>query len=123
VKNPAAIRELATRALAEGKVPAAYFLDRLRNGKASDPVGAFLTEHGGRWPTGWSWVRAAASGTFKQDPLGYDVPTYDVPGERPTRAEIAEALGKKAAPSSAPVPSSSSMPSFPLAGAAVGRSR
>jgi hypothetical protein len=52
----------------------------------------FLTEHGGRWPTGSSWVHGMAAGTYVQDPLGFDRPNYDVEWGKPTKKQVVAAL-------------------------------
>jgi hypothetical protein len=50
---------------------------------------------GHRWPTGSRWVRSAQAGTFVEDPLGLDQPTYDVPWSRPSKRDIVRALRER----------------------------
>ncbi len=42
----------------------------------------------GGWPTGSRWVRGTHGGTYVQDPLGRDEPSYSVPWGRPTLDQI-----------------------------------
>lgn len=48
-----------------------------------------------RWPTGSRWRRSQQSGTFVQDPLGLDRPTYSVSWSSPSKAQIVEALRER----------------------------
>ena len=62
-------------------------------------LSAFLAQieqtHGLRWPTGATFKRSISSGTYVEDPLGLDWPTYDVPWSRPTRASVVQALKER----------------------------
>ena len=56
-----------------------------------------LKAEGIRWPTGSRWVRSAQAGTFVEDPLGLDQPTYHVPWSRPSKRDIVRALRERKA--------------------------
>lgn len=50
-----------------------------------------------RWPTGTRFRRSEQSGTYVQDALGLDRPTYPVSWSSPSKAEIVQALRERIA--------------------------
>jgi hypothetical protein len=89
------VRAAITLLVEKGRPPQVlpYLVAEVQAVKERGPFAEWVRANG--WPTGSKFVRGANGGTFVQDTLGRERPTYDVPWGPPSRDELIAALRRE----------------------------